>query len=135
MVVPLPLKLKRYHQTSYALISFASAGVPQSFFSSCSYQVYSWSTSDTNYNLSYVCSRIFLTNPPGEDNALVLHPAAPDALKERERILAEEEPEANVWVCLAVIAVTIGLLAVTAEFLVDTLDHVREEGSIGEEYV
>ena len=29
--------------------------------------------------------------------------------------------------------ITIGLLAITAEFLVDTLDKVREEGSIKEE--
>ena len=91
--------------------------------------------SDTHHNHSYVCSRIFLTNPPGEENALVHHPSAPNALKEKERDLAEAEAEANSWVCLGVIAITIGLLAVTAEFLVDTLDQVREEGSIKEEYV
>lgn len=91
--------------------------------------------SNTHHGLSYICSRIFLTNPPGEDNALELHPAAPDALKEKERNLAEADAEANSWVCLGTIAITIGLLAVTAEFLVDTLDNVREEGSIKEEYV
>jgi len=64
----------------------------------------------------------------------VLHPDVPDALKEKERKLAEEEPETISWVCLAVILVTIGLLAITAEFLVDTLDHVRQEGNIGEEW-
>lgn len=76
-----------------------------------------------------------MTNPPGEDNALELHPTAPNALRERERDLAEADAEANSWVCLGAIAITIGLLAVTAEFLVDTLDEVREEGTIKEEYV
>ena len=90
---------------------------------------------ETDNNSSYVCSRIFLTNPPGEDNVLTHHPSAPDALKEKERHLADAEAEANSWVCLGVIAITIGLLAVTAEFLVDTLDQVREEGDIKEEYV
>ena len=89
----------------------------------------------TENNFSYICSRIFLTNPPGEGNALEHHPSAPDAIKEKERHLAEADPEANSWVCVTVIVITIGLLAVTAEFLVDTLEHVREEGRIEEEYV
>ena len=89
----------------------------------------------TDNNFSYICSRIFLTNPPGEGNALEHHPSAPDAIKEKERHLAEADPEANSWVCLGVIAITIGLLAVTAQFLVDTLEPVRKEGKIREEYV
>lgn len=82
----------------------------------------------------YISSRIFLTDPPGEDNALELHPSAPDALKARERELAEVEPEANSWVCLGVITITIAIMAVTAEFLVDSLEHVRETRNIGEEW-
>lgn len=82
----------------------------------------------------YIGSRIFLTDPPGEDNALELHHSAPEALKERERELAEAEPEVNAWACLAVIAITIALMAVTAEFLVDSLEHVRESGNIREEW-
>jgi len=84
---------------------------------------------------SYICSRIFLHNPPGEDNALQLHPTAPKALKEEERKLAEEEPEANSWVCLGAIIITIALMAVTAEFLVESIESVREQGTISEEYV
>jgi Ca2+:H+ antiporter len=90
---------------------------------------------DADCNLSYICSRIFLHNPPGEDNALTLHPAAPEALKEAERELVEAEPEANPWVCLGAIVITIALMAATAEFLVESLEHVREEGVIREECV
>lgn len=52
-----------------------------------------------------------------------------------ERELAEEEPEVNPWVCLGTIVITIALMAVTAEFLVDSLEHVRESGNIREECV
>ena len=91
--------------------------------------------SNIDRNSSYVCSRIFLHNPPGDDNALELHPTAPDALKERERDLAVEDPKANSWVCLGAIAITIALMAATAEFLVESIERVREDGIIGEECV
>ncbi|KAF9653776.1 hypothetical protein BDM02DRAFT_3182767 [Thelephora ganbajun] len=82
----------------------------------------------------YICSRIFLHNPPGEDSALQLHPSAPDALKEKERDLAEAEPKASSWVCLGVIAITIPFMATTAEFLVGSLERVRAGGIIKEEW-
>ena len=120
--------------------SFALAGELQSSFLSCKYQGDSWSARSrleqvTHRHVSYICSRIFLTNPPGKENTLQLHPAAPDALKEKERHLAETEPETNSWVCLCAIVIAVGLLAVTSEFLVDTLEPVREEELIGEEWV
>jgi Ca2+:H+ antiporter len=52
-----------------------------------------------------------------------------------ERELRETEPEVNSWVCLGTIMITIALMGVTAEFLVDSLDHVRESGNIREECV
>ena len=91
--------------------------------------------SDIHHDFSYVGSRIFLHNPPGEHNAFELHPSAPDALKEKERNLAEEEPKASSWVCLGVIVITIALMAVTAEFLVESVESVREENTITEECV
>lgn len=91
--------------------------------------------SDAHLSLSYVSSRIFLHNPPGDENALELHPAAPNAIKERERHLAQEIPKANSWVCLGAIAITIALMAATAEYLVESVESVREEGIIGEECV
>ncbi|KAF9788189.1 hypothetical protein BJ322DRAFT_1047593 [Thelephora terrestris] len=82
----------------------------------------------------YICSRIFLTNPPGEDNALELHPTAPEALRNMERELREAEPKVNSWVCLGTIIITIALMGVTAEFLVDSLQNVRDSRNITEEW-
>ena len=91
--------------------------------------------SDIHRNFSYIGSRIFLHNPPGEGNALQLHPATPEALREMERNLAETEPKANSWVCLGAIAIAIALMAATAEFLVESIESVRKDGAIGEEFV
>ncbi|KAF7313554.1 hypothetical protein HMN09_00511500 [Mycena chlorophos] len=64
----------------------------------------------------YICSRFFLHNPPGEN--------------EKE----EEEPEINPFVCLGVIAVTVALMAGTAEWLVDSIEFVRDEQGISQEF-
>ncbi|TFK73012.1 hypothetical protein BDN72DRAFT_762300 [Pluteus cervinus] len=82
----------------------------------------------------YVASRIYLHNPPGEDNILALHPLAPQELIEHEKKLASAEPEVNQYVCIVVLIFTIGILATTAEFLVETVEFVREEDSISEEW-
>lgn len=68
------------------------------------------------YN-SYVCSRIFLHNPPGDDNALRLTPQAPAALKHEEAHLIATDPEVNQWVCIAMIIVSIAFMAATAEWV------------------
>jgi len=83
--------------------------------------------------LVYICSRIFLHNPPGEDNALRLHPQAPVALKHEEDHYIAADPEVNQWVCIAMIIVSIGIMAATAEWLVESIEFVREE-HIGEEW-
>lgn len=98
-------------------------------------QGYRLSPSNAHHDPSYICSRIFLHNPPGEDNALELHPSAPNALKEMERHLAEEEAKANSWVCLGAIMVTIALMAFTAELLVESIESVRQNDTITEECV
>ena len=92
-------------------------------------------TFNSHRDSSYICSRIFLHNPPGDDNSLTLHPSAPNALKEKERKLAMKDPKTSSWVCIAAIAVTIGLMATTAEFLVKSIETVRKDGLIGEECV
>ncbi|KAF7331647.1 Sodium calcium exchanger [Mycena kentingensis (nom. inval.)] len=82
----------------------------------------------------YICSRIFLHNPPGENIELADHKSAPQALKAKAKNIEAEEPEVSQWVCIVVIAITIAIMAVTAEFLVETVDRVREEGQISEEF-
>ncbi|KAF9528625.1 hypothetical protein CPB83DRAFT_304938 [Crepidotus variabilis] len=82
----------------------------------------------------YVCSRIYLHNPPGEDNAMALHlaPNAPEALKHEAELFKKREPELNQWVCIIMLLVALGLMATTAEWLVESIEPVREEGNISE---
>jgi len=99
---------------------------------------------------------VYLHNPPGEDNSLNLAtaPLAPEALKDHVARLRDEDPEVNQWVCIGVLAICIGLMAATAEFvspcysaflynrkphntskMVESIDFVREESGIKVEYV
>jgi len=82
----------------------------------------------------YICSRIFLHNPPGENFNLSEHKLAPEALKERAKEIENSEPEVNQWVCIGMLAVTIAIMAATAEWLVDSIDFVKDEGGIGFEW-
>jgi len=62
------------------------------------------------------------------------HPHAPEALTREELELLEGEPEVNQYVCIAVIAVSIGIMAATAEWLVESVDFVMAEGKITQEW-
>lgn len=59
-------------------------------------------------------------NPPGE---LTLHEydaEAPEIKKEEQKVkekLREEDPELNPWICILLLAVTIGIMAPTAEWV------------------
>ena len=66
---------------------------------------------------SYVCSRFYLHDPPGEGNAFAPHPDIPDEALEKERKLELEEPKANPWACIILLTVTVTLMAFTAEFV------------------
>lgn len=72
---------------------------------------------EPDYFRRYLCSRIYLYNPPGHENSLQQHPLAPEALKREEELLLIVDPEINQWVCLGMLAVTIGLMAATAEWV------------------
>lgn len=65
----------------------------------------------------YIGSRIFLHDPPGENNALQVHPDAPEAIKREEWRLANEDPEVNPWMCIGMLAVAVGIMAATAEMV------------------
>ncbi|KAH8827594.1 hypothetical protein DL96DRAFT_1463828 [Flagelloscypha sp. PMI_526] len=98
----------------------------------------------------YIASRIFMHRPPvdasGKDEEKVIRRATvrQQRLKEEKRHARkstiiheeeeeEEEPEINPWVCIILLLVVLGLLAVTAEWLVYSIDFVRKEGHIGQE--
>jgi hypothetical protein len=66
---------------------------------------------------SYLCSRIYLHDPPGDEDNLHQHKDAPQELKEEEMRLATLDPEVNQWVCIVVLIVALALMAVTAEFV------------------
>lgn len=56
-------------------------------------------------------------DPPGDDNAFQIHPDAPEELKREELEFATLDPEANLWVCIAVLVVAVGVMAYTAEIV------------------
>ncbi|KAJ3743377.1 hypothetical protein DFH05DRAFT_1447445 [Lentinula detonsa] len=82
----------------------------------------------------YVASRVYLHDPPGDNDTLAEHPDAPLALLDEEEYLKHGEPEVSQWVCLGMLAITIGLMAATAEWLVDSIEFVREDRGIREEW-
>ncbi|KIJ33173.1 hypothetical protein M422DRAFT_35554 [Sphaerobolus stellatus SS14] len=82
----------------------------------------------------YVCSRFFLYNPPGDGNSLALPPDAPEELRRIEHELAHEEPKINPWVGWLLLAVTVAITGVTAEFLVSSIETVLEESNITQEW-
>jgi Ca2+:H+ antiporter len=63
---------------------------------------------------SYVCSRLYLHNPPGKSDELTRQVTAPLILSQKEK---PELPEVNQWICLAMLIICIGLMAVTAEWV------------------
>jgi Ca2+:H+ antiporter len=65
---------------------------------------------------SYVCSRIFLHNPPG-NQALTDRHDTPEGLKHEEKRLKEAVPEISSWACLVMLFITVGILAPTAEWV------------------
>ncbi|KAF5369982.1 hypothetical protein D9758_001322 [Tetrapyrgos nigripes] len=83
----------------------------------------------------YFSARLFLINPPGEGNsALSSHPDAPLGYLDEEERLVQTEPEINQWVCLVMLLVTIGIMSGTAEWLVDSIEFVKESETLSEEW-
>jgi len=84
----------------------------------------------------YICSRIYLHNPPGEDDPLNLAeaPNAPEALKYEVQHLLTHDPEVNQYVCIVALLIVLCLMATTAEWLVDSTKAVRKVLHIEEEW-
>ncbi|KZV70950.1 hypothetical protein PENSPDRAFT_664752 [Peniophora sp. CONT] len=82
----------------------------------------------------YVCSRIYLHNPPGDNNALKVAPDAPIEERIKAEKLQEEVPEVNFYACVILLVISVALMGVTAEFLVESIEFVRESSGIREEW-
>ncbi len=61
----------------------------------------------------YICSRIFLHNPPPE----VINDDEEKSRYISIRPTSDEEPEVNQYVCIVMLAICIGLMAATAEWV------------------
>ncbi|TFL05497.1 hypothetical protein BDV98DRAFT_500213 [Pterulicium gracile] len=82
--------------------------------------------------LVYISSRIYIHNPPGTDNAFQPHPDAPEELKIKEKQLAVRDPEVDSWVGVIVLLIAIALVAVTAEWLVKSVEFLKKENRVSE---
>ncbi|KAF8753031.1 hypothetical protein RHS01_07377 [Rhizoctonia solani] len=83
----------------------------------------------------YIGSRIYLHNPPGENNALDLHPNAPEIEKRMEAEVEREQPEIGPWFGIVFLAiVVVALIAITAEWLVKSIEEVRDKQTISSEW-
>ncbi|KAF7341487.1 Vacuolar calcium ion transporter [Mycena venus] len=75
----------------------------------------------------YICSRIFLQKPPGHSNLEIAdRRVAPEVLRDPVPELDSEEPQVSQWVCIGMLIITIGIMAATAEWLVDNIEVVEE---------
>ncbi|KAH9047187.1 hypothetical protein EDB84DRAFT_523533 [Lactarius hengduanensis] len=79
----------------------------------------------------YVGSIFYLQRPLG---AFTPHPDDPEEGLHTEQGPKEEKLEVNPWACLILLAITVALTGVTAEFLVDSVEFVREQDNIEEEW-
>ncbi|KAG6903303.1 hypothetical protein C0995_013056 [Termitomyces sp. Mi166 len=85
-----------------------------------------------NWAASYVGSRVYLHNPPGDNDSLQAD--VPESFKADVAKLEEEEPEVNPFVCIIVLLATVVLLGFTSELLVDSVKPMRTRGIIQQEY-
>ncbi|EMD35929.1 hypothetical protein CERSUDRAFT_115832 [Gelatoporia subvermispora B] len=93
----------------------------------------------------YVCSRVFVHSGPeagqsgdvnnekagAQDNAL---DRTESHLGVDERHSEEEQPVVGPGACLILLIITVGIMAATAEWLVESIEFVREEGNIEVEW-
>ncbi|KAG8776004.1 hypothetical protein FRC15_000195 [Serendipita sp. 397] len=82
----------------------------------------------------YIASRIYFINPPGDENAGDYAEAGGhEAFKHKEEALKAEQPKISPWFCFGFLVVLIAIIAVTAEWLVHSIDFVRHKSTIEEE--
>jgi len=72
---------------------------------------------DTKLTHSYVFSRFYLHDPPKDDDGFIPPPDIPLEALRKEQELADAEPDVNPWACIILLAITVALMGVTAEFV------------------
>ncbi|KAF5393657.1 hypothetical protein D9757_000296 [Collybiopsis confluens] len=80
----------------------------------------------------YICSRFFIHHPRGDDNAWQTE--APEELKKRVEASEEEAPSINFSMSVIVSLICVGLMAITAEMLVDSIEVVKDNVVYSEEW-
>jgi Ca2+:H+ antiporter len=71
----------------------------------------------------YIASRIYLIDPPGDDNALELDHTAPEAARHHEEKLKKEQPKLSPGFCAFLTLVLVVLITVIAEFVRSSLSN------------
>ena len=66
---------------------------------------------------SYVCSRIYLHVPPGQDDESMPQPVISPEAQRRAQKMANETAKVNPWACIIALVITVALMGVTAEFV------------------
>jgi len=84
--------------------------------------------------LVYVASRIYLHNPPGEGNALTMNQHLPESEKERRAEEEARDPQVTLPVAVVTVILTIGLMACSAEWLVDSIEEIQKDSGIQQEW-
>ncbi|EJD50810.1 hypothetical protein AURDEDRAFT_143229 [Auricularia subglabra TFB-10046 SS5] len=82
----------------------------------------------------YICSRIYLHNPPGHGNALQSYRTASEHVKEKAKEKEAKEPKVGPYVGALAIIICVALMAVTAEWLVDSIEGLQEHSGIAQEW-
>jgi len=86
--------------------------------------------------LVYIASRVYQVNPPGEaEDSTEVYARGHEAFRHEEEKLKTEQPKVSSWYCAALLVVLVAVIAVTAEWLVDSIEHVRDGSIIQEECV
>lgn len=83
--------------------------------------------------VTYIGTRIYLHNPPGEDSLDHLS-NAPKAFKDEVAKVEHEEPIVNPWVCIITLVIAVILLAFTAEHLVVNIHGVEHRFHLTHEW-
>ncbi|KAH9017746.1 hypothetical protein EDB83DRAFT_2528521 [Lactarius deliciosus] len=79
----------------------------------------------------YVGSLFYLHHPPG---TFTPQPDDQEEGLRTEQGVKETKLEVNPWACLILLAITVALTGITAEFLVDSVEFVRDQDNIKEEW-